>query len=404
MKLKPLPLEIPPDNPFSVDKLNRKESAEILSELIGQIEVPFVLAVDYQFGTGKTTFVIMWRYYLKSLGYPCIHFNAWETDYTEDPLIAFIGEIQSGLETGLVKEEGADKAKKLLDKAKDWGATLVKRTIPLAIRLGTGGIISLDPTTEQGIADLAADWAKEKIDQYGKDKETVQGFKDTLRQFVKELGSSSVPKPKPLVIFVDELDRCRPIYAIQLLERIKHFFNIEGLIFILSMDKAQIGESIKSVYGKGMDIDGYLRRFIDLDYHLPEPPPAAYPKFLFEQFNFLSLLNNINTGEGSPNDLKEQLIEMFTQLSAIFGLSLRVQEQCFTQLAIVVATTKSQKRIYLPFLAALLLLKAKDEKLYEGLVKGNVEIRNITDFIGQNAKGKEFLYENGSMDGTPWPT
>jgi len=83
---------------------------------------------------------------------------------------------------------------------------------------------------------------------------------------------------------------------------------------------------------------------------------------------------------------------MFTQLSTIFGLSLRVQEQCFTQLTLVIAITYRNK-LYLPYLVALLLLKAKNEEMYEGLVKGNARIKEVTDFIGQTAKGKEFLFE-----------
>ena len=78
-------------------------------------------------------------------------------------------------------------------------------------------------------------------------------------------------REKTVIIFVDELDRCRPSYAIELLERIKHLFNIGGLVFVLALDREQLGHSIKAVYGNGIDSDGYLRRFVDFEYQLKNP-------------------------------------------------------------------------------------------------------------------------------------
>ena len=116
----------------------------------------------------------------------------------------------------------------------------------------------------------------------------------------------------------------------------------------------------------------------------------SYTKFLFEQYNLLPLLEN--RGEGSPQVLKNQLVDIFSQLSNIFKLSLREQEQCFTQLALVIATTAKTK-LYLPYLAALLLLKAKDGQLYKRLVEGKASVKEITDFICLQPGGKGFLLD-----------
>ena len=79
-----------------------------------------------------------------------------------------------------------------------------------------------------------------------------------------------------MIFFIDELDRCRPNFAIELLEVIKHLFYIDNFIFIISIDKDQLSYSIANIYGHNMDTEGYLRRFFDLDYTLPRISSKEY--------------------------------------------------------------------------------------------------------------------------------
>ena len=93
MLTKVSPVDVPAKDPFDNDCLNRDESAEILTQVVGTVETPFVLAVFSPWGTGKTTFIRMWRGYLDGQGYRSIYFNAWENDYAEDPMTALIAEV-----------------------------------------------------------------------------------------------------------------------------------------------------------------------------------------------------------------------------------------------------------------------------------------------------------------------
>jgi hypothetical protein len=93
----------------------------------------------------------------------------------------------------------------------------------------------------------------------------------------------------PLVIIVDELDRCRPPFAVQLLEKIKHLFNVPAIVFVIAVDKGQLGHSIKSMYGQGMDVGGYLRRFIDLDFSLPKPDTRSFCNAQFAKFGLTEI-------------------------------------------------------------------------------------------------------------------
>jgi hypothetical protein len=72
------------------------------------------------------------------------------------------------------------------------------------------------------------------------------------------------------VILIDELDRCRPTYAIEMLEAIKHWFCVPNVVFVLAMDREQLSHSIRAVYGQGFDVDGYFLRF----FHLLEQMPS----------------------------------------------------------------------------------------------------------------------------------
>lgn len=82
-----------------------------------------------------------------------------------------------------------------------------------------------------------------------------------------------------LVIFIDELDRCNPAFAIKLLERIKHYFSNSRITFVFSVNVAELQHAIRSHYGSEFDASRYLDRFFDLRIDLP---PATMDRFYHE--------------------------------------------------------------------------------------------------------------------------
>src|SRR5258708_25650222 len=104
MEFKLPPIDVPADNPFSFDGLGRKDSVQALTNLVGALKGPFTVAIDSPWGTGKTTFVRMWKAFLESQGFHCLYFDAWSTDFSSDPLVAFLGELN----TLLTKTEGRE--------------------------------------------------------------------------------------------------------------------------------------------------------------------------------------------------------------------------------------------------------------------------------------------------------
>ncbi len=75
------------------------------------------------------------------------------------------------------------------------------------------------------------------------------------------------------------------------MEKIKHLFSVDGLIFVLAVDRQQLGESVRCLYGQGLDADNYLRRFIDLEYRLPSPNVEQFVKAQFARFELEQLMS-----------------------------------------------------------------------------------------------------------------
>ncbi len=112
------------------------------------------------------------------------------------------------------------------------------------------------------IASKVKEQIEKKIENHHIEKQTIQDFK-------KELAELAAQLEKPLVFIIDELDRCRPDFSIRLIERIKHFFDIPKIVFILVMNKSQLLQSVKKFYGYDSEMNGdYLEKFVDFTVHM----------------------------------------------------------------------------------------------------------------------------------------
>jgi hypothetical protein len=121
------------------------------------------------------------------------------------------------------------------------------------------------------------------IGNQDRESELLEKFRAELTAAVAQLPVAG--KEPKLVVFIDELDRCRPNFAIELLERIKHLFDIPNIIFVLSIDKQQLEASTAAVYGAAINAAEYLRRFIDLEYGIPAANSKRYTENLIKRFD-----------------------------------------------------------------------------------------------------------------------
>lgn len=123
-------------------------------------------------------------------------------------------------------------------------------------------------------------------------------FRKELEKYVNEFCEK-----KPLIFIIDELDRCNPHYAVKTLERIKHLFNIPNIVFVLSIDKEQLSNSVRGYYGSDLiNADEYLKRFIDIEYTLPDPNVDSFSKYLYDYYDFNTIFYRIQD-QIPPNSL-----------------------------------------------------------------------------------------------------
>lgn len=260
-------------NSFTNDLFNRKVIAENLTRIIESQNKPMVISLDSDWGTGKTTFVTMWKDLLDNDAdynskFNTLYFNAWEHDYIKDPLLAIFSEIESQI------KESDSKLKQHLDSVKNKIKPFTKLATTTGVKIITAGALNLDNVdlgdyNESQLIDLAGKLGDLAIKE-------ISASKKVRSELKKEMVKYQNATEKKIIFFIDELDRCRPSFAIELLEVIKHLFDIDNFVFVISIDKEQLSHSVSTIYGHNMDTVGYLRRFFDLDYKLPKVDIKKY--------------------------------------------------------------------------------------------------------------------------------
>lgn len=170
-----------------------------------------------------------------------VYYNAWEHDSDEDPIVSL---IQCFATAG-------------------WSKTVRE------VLLGSVSIVKsiVKVTTQVDLSSLT-DFLKGKMDKQEDLEHLKKKFNDTLNKLAPDNGK--------LIVFVDELDRCKPTYTIKLLERIKHYFNNPNVTFIFAVDLEQLQYTVNRYYGNEFDGYQYLDRFFDLVISLPDPDLDKY--------------------------------------------------------------------------------------------------------------------------------
>jgi hypothetical protein len=262
-------------DPFKGDLFDRKPLAERLVNFLRKTEGPFTMALTGPYGSGKTYFLLRCKLLLEQSGVHSVLINAWETDFSSEPLAPIISELSQRFSDQLKPED------RRWDKAKSLAGKVAAASIPIGVKLFTAGILEAqDFTGSSAIADVAQKMAEKQFEQFAAAKKSIDGLKKELTRLTTKIRERDLKSEKseedaqhdpPVVVIIDELDRCRPAYAIELLEVLKHFFDVPGIIFILGIDREQLVSAAKAVFGTGLDADGYLRRFIDLECSLPQP-------------------------------------------------------------------------------------------------------------------------------------
>jgi hypothetical protein len=373
MKINPPKAIIGKEDPFEYTLFGRKEFAESLTSLLRNVEENLVIFVNAPWGEGKTTFAEMWRAQLKQRKLDVIYFDAYAADYFDDPFVSFSGEILELADKHLPDGKELSERQEFKETAVEVG----KRLAGLAIKVGfraalLGAVESSDLGAVKeiitGASEIGSDVIEKKIENYGVEKDALKKFKESL----EKLAAKVREKQKfPLTIIVDELDRCRPDFALGLLERIKHLFDVEGVAFILLVNRKQIESYIRTVYGN-QDAEAYLLKFGNLFMDLPnqqslfscnERGRRDFCHMLFPHYGFL---DHVKDGNFLARSL-ELLVEHF-------DLTLREIEKAFAVMCLYYISLPNNQLTNEFLIALLSILKVKHPLIYKLMSRGNISL------------------------------
>ena len=286
------------------------------------------IALDSRWGSGKTYFLSMWKNYLSK---PenidrVVYYNAWEYDDCDSTLLPLVASIIN--DTTSINED-AQAAVQQNERDKDlieYAKIVLKVVVSSSLKMASNKILG----DNESLVDIVND----SIDEIKKDAKNMERMFEKFNQYYKCRNSLNeafkilIPQNGKLWIFIDDLDRCKPEFALKTLEDIKHFFDLEDVIFIFSIDIKQLIDSVKKTYGLTENADSYIRKFFDYIYMLPSPNLAEYIQETFKQ--------------DQKDLLPDYLIDYIIELYDTFDYSLREINQNISHLYIFLEKYKER--------------------------------------------------------------
>lgn len=236
------------------------------------------IGINSKWGSGKTYFMNMWKNALEGEGQKVILYDAWENDDCGSALLPILYNI--------VKITTDSEETAYLQYVKNFLKTVFFETSKIGVKKLFGENSSLVEVLENGISKLSDQEIKTVFTRY----DDYYGDRKTLEETLEMIVTSNNGK---LWIFIDDLDRCEPNFAINSLECIKHFFNIKNVIYIIGVDMEQLQKIAGGVYGSRIDANSYLKRFFDCIYDLPDPNTELYIKYKISKMNIEDSLKEV---------------------------------------------------------------------------------------------------------------
>ena len=388
MRLFPREMEIGPVEGFTPEKdiFGRKPFADQLTRIVRALEDPSVLLLDSPWGTGKTTFVKMWRGELAKSEVPSVYFDAFANDYQEDAFLAVAGQIIAEAESLAPRQTKILKTfkRRALETAK-----IGRASLRVGVRAATAGFVEGEDlekaageiTKDVGdeTTNIVDELLKSRLENHNLDRKIFENFKKTLAELAgalsfsgnkknEDLGTnSSEGKPsRPLVFIIDELDRCRPSFALEILEKIKHFFSVDRVVFVLVSSLSQLEKAVCFAYGD-IDAHTYLEKF----YHLrilfpigrPDRPDLGAAKYLHHL------------------QCNRYLIEIVEQFSRVHPLSLRTLERIAAYAKLVEAANPKNALFIPQIVSVLCIIRVVWPKTYEAVRSSSVTAAQLDELM-----------------------
>lgn len=340
------------ERPFLGDDLEMQSSVCNLVDnfILSKISDKSVIGLNSSYGTGKSTFIKMSINYLKNHDEEKIlpvYVNVSENEFTSSPLLNILHSI--------VKATG--------NNSLDYKNTIVKPLLNAGIKLATIGALDIDSIDKA--FNVSAE--KEVSNTAGNILNSFLGESDPKSELNKQL--QKISKDNKIVIFLDDIDRCSPSFAIKILEELKFNFNsIDNMAFVIAYDREQLESFIQSKFGKHIDCDGYLRKFFDYTFLLPSVDKRLFLEKVAERCK-----ESFTITKSVSKNLDEITHHIITNYELLVNSqSLRSLQQDFTRLSLGLA--KHDIMVYdIDILCLLLFLRSMHWKLYSKLYRGQMK-------------------------------
>jgi hypothetical protein len=269
--------------------------------------LPLTVGIFGAWGSGKSSFMRMWEDHLSSGSLThTLWFNPWKYDRKV--------EVWSALIQSLLAEMQEEGSESLATRARRLARTATWLTLRTGVGIAgaalTGGVVDRG-TFDKFIDDLTADDASyyRELNRFESD------FARAVGEFVGEHGR--------LVVFVDDLDRCTPDAAMNVLEALKLFVGDARCIFVLAMDFDLLAAVATSKFGSAVPVTGaaYLEKIVQLPFFLPEIAFSAIRSSLSSHVGDLSeddaFWELVELGFGSNPRRVKRFVNVFNLAVAI---------------------------------------------------------------------------------------
>ena len=382
MKIVTPQISVGENEAFEQDVLGRSNFGQSLLNLVSQSSDELVISLDGKWGEGKTTFIKMWQGMLNQSEIPNIYIDAFANDYIDDAFITVASAITTYIEENSVNPDD-EKSKEFSEKAKNVGVQLLSWTAKVGIKAATLGAIKdsdieelkdIQSDVAKGLSTVVGDFVGERLASHKKDAAALQSFKNLLSEMPNLLSPEG---DKPFIIIIDELDRCKPSYAVELIEKAKHLFSVKNVVFVLVMHRKQLEEAVRCVYGENIDAHTYLQKFINIETTIPNKIGDRHDSDINQYNKRLFDLHEIEI-QGD----RDSLLKPLELLAKHFNLSLRQLERVYTNLAVFYASSaKNQLRI-IPVISFLAVIKVVDPSVYEALLHQEMTYEELCQRTG----------------------
>jgi len=266
----------------------------------------FVVALTGGFGSGKSHFLSMWETEIRNLPDPkpmVVHVNAWESDHSGEPVLALVSAISKQLSESEKLTEKAVENLKSAAAGIFWGSVAMAKELTYGYfeeKTGVDAENVAEAIKEGGHQGVLNRAAKKLFSDFDARQSAIGNMTDALKELIGEYDATSGLK---LIIVVDELDRCRPTYAIDMLEALKHLFNVKGLGVLIAVDWDQLSCTAEALFGTRLNTTEYFRKFVSRKIPIPDPGDEGMKKLvsnLWDRFISSEHLQKVKRFSSAP--------------------------------------------------------------------------------------------------------